>query len=366
MQDTIRVGIIGANPDRGWAAAAHIPALKALSHQYRITALSTTRAESARAAAKKFEVPLAFDNHEQLVQHPEVDLVAVTVKVPLHRELVTAALQAGKHVYCEWPLGNGVAEAQELSTLAARKGVLAVVGLQARFSLTMQYVRSLVAEGYVGRVLSTTLVGSGMAWGGLAPAADAYVNDASNGATMLMIPLGHTLDAVCLALGEFTSLSAAIATNFTAATILETGVRIEKSAEDQVAIAGTLESGATISVHYRGGKSRGTNFLWEINGTEGDLVLVGPSGHGQMMEPQLRGGRDKSLVDLAIPSEYRFVPEPVPQGPSFNVAQAYVRLAEDLRNGTTQVPTFAHAVHRHRMLDAVCVAARTGQRQILN
>src|SRR5882757_6801031 len=92
----IRVGIIGANPDRGWAAQAHIPALRSLSDDYEITALSTTRPESADAAGKLFDVAATFDNHQELVNSPAVDLVAITVKVPYHLELATAALEAGK------------------------------------------------------------------------------------------------------------------------------------------------------------------------------------------------------------------------------------------------------------------------------
>ena len=126
----IRVGIIGANPDRGWAAQAHIPALKSLSHDFEITALSTSRQETADAAGKLFGVPVAFDNHQDLVNRSDVDAVAVTVKVPYHLELATAALRAGKAVYCEWPLGNGLTEAETLAALAKKKGVLAVVGLQ--------------------------------------------------------------------------------------------------------------------------------------------------------------------------------------------------------------------------------------------
>jgi len=123
----IRVGIIGASPDRGWAADAHIPALKLLSNDFEITALSTSRRESADAAGKLFEVPLAFDNHQDLVNRADVDVVAITVKVPHHLELATAALEAGKAVYCEWPLGNGLIEAASLAALAKKQGVLAVV-----------------------------------------------------------------------------------------------------------------------------------------------------------------------------------------------------------------------------------------------
>src|SRR5216684_3609556 len=161
----IRVGIIGANPDRGWAMQAHIPALKSLSHDFEITALSTSRRESAAAAGKLFGVPLAFDNHHDLVNSGAVDVVAVTVKVPHHLELATAALEAGKAVYCEWPLGNGLKEAENLAALAKKKDVLAVAGLQARSAPSVAYVRDLVEQGYVGELLSTTLIGSGMAWG---------------------------------------------------------------------------------------------------------------------------------------------------------------------------------------------------------
>src|SRR5437867_8136362 len=122
----IRVGIIGANPDRGWAAEGLIPALKSLSDDFQITALSTSRRESAVAASKLFGVPAAFDNHRDLVNRPDVDVVAITVKVPYHLELATAALDAGKAVYCEWPLGNGLQEAETLAALAKKQGVLAV------------------------------------------------------------------------------------------------------------------------------------------------------------------------------------------------------------------------------------------------
>src|SRR5947207_14875628 len=151
----IRVGIIGANPDGGWAAQAHIPALKSLSDDFEITALSTTRRDSADAAGKRFGVSLAFDNHQDLVNSAEVDVVAITVKVPHHLELATAALDAGKAVYCEWPLGNGLKEAEKLAALAKKKGVLAVAGLQARAAPTVAYVRDLIGQGYVGEVLST-------------------------------------------------------------------------------------------------------------------------------------------------------------------------------------------------------------------
>src|SRR3989449_5426081 len=243
MPKRIRVGIIGANPDRGWAAQAHIPALKSLSDDFEITALSTSRRESAAAASKRFGVPLAFDNHKDLVNSGAVDVVAVTVKVPYHLELATAALDAGKAVYCEWPLGNGLNQAEALAALAKKKGVLAVAGLQARSAPSVAYVRDLIKQGYVGEVLSTTLIGSGMGWGPTVEPHNAYLNNKNNGATMLSIAVGHAADALCHCLGEVRELSATMTVRRKSFTIEAAMESKPMTAEDQVCVTGLLEDG---------------------------------------------------------------------------------------------------------------------------
>jgi predicted dehydrogenase len=100
-----------------------------------------------------------FSDHEQLVTQPDIDVVAVTVKVPCHRELVSAALAAGKAVSCEWPLGRDLEDARAMAALAAGQGVRTVVGLQARQAPAIEFIRELLSDGYVGEVLSTTMVG---------------------------------------------------------------------------------------------------------------------------------------------------------------------------------------------------------------
>src|SRR5437870_5422284 len=240
----IRVGIIGANPDRGWAAQAHIAALTSLSDDFEITALSTSRRESADAASKLFGVAAAFDNHRDLVNSPSVDVVVVTVKVPNHLELATAALGASKAVYCEWPLGNGLKEAETLAALAKKQGVLAVAGLQARSAPSVAYVRDLIEQGYVGEVLSTTLVGSGMGWGPTVEPYNAYLNDRKNGATMLSIAVGHTADALCHCLGDVRELSATMTVRRKTFTIAGTGESKTMTADDPVRVTGLPEGGA--------------------------------------------------------------------------------------------------------------------------
>src|SRR5438105_4690440 len=175
---TLGVGIIGVSPDRGWAATAHIPALRALPN-YEIRALSAHSAESARAAGEAFGVGAVFSDHEQLVTRSDIDLVAVTVKVPHHRELVSAALAAGKAVYCEWPLGRDLDEARAMAALAAEQGARTVVGLQGRQAPAVEFVQELLGDGYVGEVLSTTLVGLSVP-GDVVGQPNAYMPDGKN------------------------------------------------------------------------------------------------------------------------------------------------------------------------------------------
>src|SRR5207247_5639831 len=203
-ESTLGVGIIGVSPVRGWAATAHIPALRALPN-YEIRALSGHSAESAREAGEVFGVSAVFSDHKRLVSQPDVDVVAVTVRVPQHRELVSAALAAGKAVYCEWPLGRDLDDARALAALAAEQGVHTVVGLQARQAPAIEFVQQLLRDGYVGEILSTTMVGLSVP-GDVVVKPNAYMLDKTNGANLLTIALGHSLDTLNYLLGEFADL----------------------------------------------------------------------------------------------------------------------------------------------------------------
>src|SRR5207237_7246943 len=122
-----------------------------------------------------------FSDHEELVIQPDIDVVVVTVKVPHHRELVSVALAAGKAVYCEWPVGRDLEDARAMATLAAKQGVRTVAGLQARQAPAIEFVQQLLRDGYVGEVLSTTLVGLSIT-GDVVGHPNAYRRDKQTGA----------------------------------------------------------------------------------------------------------------------------------------------------------------------------------------
>ena len=359
-EQPIRVGFIGLNPDSHWAATAHLPALQSLSDRFTVVGVANRTPESARRTAEALGLPLAFDTPAALVASPQIDLVVVTVKVPHHLALVTAALDAGKHVYCEWPLGNGLAEARQLAQLARDKGVVAVAGTQARAALEIVHLRQLIADGFVGTVLSTTLVGSGGNWADQTSDELYYLFEARNGASMQSIPLAHTLAAMRDVLGELGPMEARFLSNFETVTVTDTGERRPKTVPDQIMAHGTLASGAAVSIHYRGGVSRGTNLLWEINGTEGDIQVTGELGHAQMIQLTVRGarGEEKAMRPLMPPAQAY---EGKPEFPGArNVAGIYALMAEDIRHGTRTAPSFDDAVILHEVIDGIERSAGQG------
>jgi len=364
-QSSIGVGIVGLSATRGWAGNAHLPALAAVPG-FDLVAASASSADSARAAAERHGVPTACAGAEELARRADVDLVVITVKVPAHLALVSTALAAGKHVLCEWPLGNGLAEAEQLATLADRMGVRGFVGLQARSAPPVRFIRDLVASGEIGEVLSTTLIGTGGRWGDSIAGEVVYLLDRDNGATMLTIPVGHALDGVCSCLGELSEVTATMAVRRPEVTRTDTGRLTRMTAEDQIAVTGRLQSGAVIALHYRGGELPGSGLIWEINGTKGMLLMTGPTGHLQygLVNIAAAGARDRDMTPLAVPPEYETL-DVDPGGLPYAVAHAYARVRDDLRLGTSTAPTFADAVVRHRVLAAIETAAQTGQRQLL-
>ncbi|MGA4842746.1 Gfo/Idh/MocA family protein [Streptomyces sp. G45] len=364
-ENPVRVGIVGLSARGGWAPRSHLPALRRLPG-YELLALAASSPESARAAGAAYGIPRAYGSAGDLVADPDVDLVVVSVRVPLHREVILAALAAGKAVFSEWPLGNGLAEAEELAAAAEAAGVRTFAGLQARTAPAVRYVRDLLAEGYAGEVLSTSLIASGRRWGpSFEPGAD-YLLDRDNGGTLLTIPFGHTVDALTAALGEFTEVAAVTATRRRTVHEEGTGRAAAMTAPDQLALSGVLESGAVASLHFRGGLARATTFHWEVNGTDGDLVVTGDHGHLQQARLTVRGarGEEAAVRELPVPARYFDVPEldDVRDEVPYNIGVQYERILRDLRAGTRTVPDFAHAARRQRLLDAIERSAATGAR----
>ncbi len=358
----IGVGIIGASPERGWAIDAHLPALAA-DPRFQVMAVSTTRMESARKTAELFDVPHAFASAQELAEHPDVDLVSVCVKVPDHKEAVTEVLRAGKHIYCEWPLATSATDAAEMADLAAGQGVQHLIGLQGRSHPTIRHVQSLVAEGYVGEVLSAALVGITWMGGPLVEPFATYGIDIANGMNVMTVPGGHSLDAACFcAGGEPIELSAQVATCNPRRQVEDSDEILDATAPDRIQMHALLDNGAALSVHLQGGIPGRPLFRLQIFGREGRLELRNRM-HIQRGHPEILGARgDGEPTPISVP------PGSIPELADFadtdvlGVARMYDTFARALDAGTVVSPGFDTAARRHRILDAMLESARAGQR----
>jgi predicted dehydrogenase len=347
----LRLGIAGANPERGWFRDAHFPALSAIPG-LAVHAVSARTQAIADAAAAAFGADKAYADSLALARDPDVDIVAVTVKVPEHRAIVLAALAAGKHVYCEWPLGRDLAEAEEMAEAARTAGVHAAVGLQGANTPAVRHATALVNEGAIGRPLSLRVVSSTAGWGTAAPPNYAYLQDRRNGATLATIAGGHTLAMIEAVVGAFESVSARNSILQDTVEIIGTGEKIARSCADHMLIIGSHASGCVSSVEIVGGANIPLRF--ELRGTDATLEITGrhPGGYQCGHLAVITTPPSRPQPELAVTGL---------EGNPLNVAQLWARFEADIRTGSRTVPDFAAAVRLTRLLDAIDLASDEGR-----
>jgi predicted dehydrogenase len=362
MAKKIRLGFVGANVSSTWASQSHYPALRA-SPDVEMTAVCTTRRETAEDARNAFGAKRAFTDFREMVGSPEIDAVAVVVRVPLHYEPTKAAIEAGKHVYTEWPLGRTTAEAEELAALAHAKGVQTAVGLQSRVSPALLYMKELIEQSYVGEVLSCHA--DCMRDGALErPSSRTWQRDVTLGANPLTIANGHVIDALRFVVGNFARVSCMLTTQAKQWYETDTKRMVDVTSADNIMVSGKLASGAVASVHVAAVPWAGGGFRMVIYGREGTLVATGnvSSQRGEMLRVQ---GAKKSheLADMPIPERFVWLPPGFPRGDPFNVGQMYSLFAEAIRTGkaSSRLPTFDTAVDLHRFLDTIRQSSDSGR-----
>ena len=367
MADQIRVGIVGASMNGGWAVGAHLPALAQLD-EFAVTAVATTNHASASRTADAFGIPHAFADAGEMAAHPDVDLVVVSVKAAAHAEAIRAALASGKHVLSEWPLGVDANEASQLVDAADTAGVVNAVCLQGYHSPGAHFVGDLIADGRIGQVESISVIAASDPLGGnRVPQALAFSAEPAAGNTVLSIMAGHALGAVDRLVGSPVEVSAVIANLHETVTVAETGQKIPNGAAGQVALQGRLDGGAVLSLSIQGGKAATPDgFVISVAGTDGTLTVT-PRDPGHYLNwadwlVRVRTGNDAS-TDLPIPQRYRWVAPGLPAGPAASIAPVYREIAQAIADDRPARPSFATALRLHRVLAAAERAAETGVRQ---
>lgn len=348
----IRLGIVGANVERGWARDAHLPALQQQS-RFVISAVSARSQQQADAAAAHFGSERGHGDTMALVRDPGVDMVVVTVRVPEHRAVVLAALEAGKQVYCEWPLARDVAEAEEIAA-AVPPGRFAVIGTQGVVAPATRQVAQLLKDGALGRPLVLRAYNTAAPWGP-STAERGYLQDKANGASLATIGMGHLLAAIETLVGPWREVDARGSILWPSVRVEGSGETMTRTVDDHILVLGEHASGCVSSVETIGGRGDRPASI-EIVGDNGWVRIAGRApGTYQIATLELTASFDLPAVPTAA--------APNLTGPAANLAEVYAQLARDFDAGVQSLPGFADAARLTRLIAAIDAASATGVRQ---
>jgi predicted dehydrogenase len=226
--------------------------------------------DRARAVAETWSIPNAYSDWNAMLGS-EVDAVIVAAPNETHYEISMAALERGLPVLCEKPLGMTVAEAHEMADSARRRDAITMVPFTYRFMPTNQFVKQLIADGYVGRPYHLSM----RYFAGYArDSAYAWRFDEATAGSGILGDLGsHWLDMARWFLGEVSAVSAH------SDCFVDRDPRPDGSSytqlEDSAVILARFESGASATLEVRAVCWEGTPFgqihELDLHGSDGTL-----------------------------------------------------------------------------------------------
>lgn len=356
QKGTYKVGVIGVGSPQSWAREAHVTAVHAIPG-LELVAVATRDGDTAQATADDLGARRGYGDAIDLIHDDEVDIVVVGAPVPAHRELILAALDAGKHVVTEWPVGTSTAQTEEIAAAAASSGRHTAVDLQARTNPAAVRAGEMVTSGAIGRVLSVSVYSTTAGFGRVVSRSALYLEDPASGMNLTTIQAAHTMDLAVHLAGPLSSLACLRTVRFPELQISDAkdgDTTFPRTVADHVLVQGRLASGGALSVQVVGGREPDdTPFRMDIVGEAGTLTLKGGAPRG-FQAGTLELFRDGKPVD---------VPDPLGDGVPdsvVNVAHVYAALREDIGLNTVTTPSFDDAVRLSHLIDDMITADERG------
>ena len=155
MARTIGIGLVGV----GWMGAVHSTAYRRARHHYpdcggiaRLVIAADESEQRAREATGLLGFEHVTTAWREVVEHPEVEAVSITVPNELHAEVAGAAATAGKHIWIEKPVGRLPSETGDIAAAVERNGVRSIVGFNYRHAPAVRHARELIDSGVLGSI----------------------------------------------------------------------------------------------------------------------------------------------------------------------------------------------------------------------
>ncbi|MGX5715826.1 Gfo/Idh/MocA family protein [Arthrobacter sp. MAHUQ-56] len=365
----IGYGFMGAAHSQGWRTAPRVFDLPA---EPEMAVIVGRNAASVGAAARKWGWDGSATDWRDVIAREDIDVVDIVTPGDSHAEIAIAALEAGKHVLCEKPLANTVAEAEAMAEAAERaapRGIRAMVGFTYRRVPAVTFLRNLIAEGVVGTVNQVRasyrqdwLVDPQMplAW---------RLQKEHAGSGALGDIGAHAIDLAQFVTGlKLEKVSGVVDTIVRERPLLDSGSGLSGTAgagygavtvDDVALFTGRFESGALASFEAsRFATGRKNALQIEVSGDKGalafDLEDLNSVEFYDRTAPSDRQGFRKILVTEA---EHPYVSAWWPAGHMLGYEHGFSHQVKDLiegiMSGTDPHPTFAEGLQVQRVLDAV-------------
>jgi predicted dehydrogenase len=347
MTDTVRIGIIGAG---GFTTSRMLPGFQKLDG-VEVTMVANRRRESAEKVAAQFGIPEVVDDYQGIIASPNVDAVLIGTPPAQHREIVFAALDAGKHVICQTRISTTAADALAMhnrAEQARQRGIVAMLVPPAPFYRGSRFIDHLLQSGFLGQLRQV------QAFNVNASAADPNTplssgrNDRDLYGPYNAAQLGLTYDVISRWTGHATGIVAQRATFMPVRPLTPEGPLVESPYPDAVTVLAETEGGAAAlnminySIHFATSRI-------ELYGAEGTAVYF------------LKG--DLILAARATDGELKQVPIPPEHDNPWLVEEEFVRLIR--AGGGTPSFTFWDGVKNMQYLEAAYYSATEGRRVAL-
>ena len=367
----IGYAFMGATHSQAWRTAAHVADLPLRPE---LAVVVGRQSEAVAEAARRLGWAASETDWRRVVDRDDIDLVDICTPGNTHAEIAVAALAAGKHVLCEKPLANSVAEAEAMVTAAEQAGVQAMVGFTYRRTPAVALARQLVADGTIGAVRQVRAQYL-QDWLADEQVPLTWRLDKDRAGSGALGDIGaHIVDAVEFVTGQrLTGVSGIIDTFVKERPVAAEGGPTAGAGlggtagdgfgpvtvDDAAVFFGKLESGALAAfeaTRYALGRKNAMRF--EINGTQGSLAFdfeqMNVLEHYDARRPADATGFTRIIVtEPSHPYLSYWWPPGHGLGYEHGFTHQVIDLVNAIGSGGIARPTFADGLHVQRVLAAV-------------
>jgi predicted dehydrogenase len=263
----LRVGVLGV----GWGGMVHVPAFRAVPG-YQVVAMCCTQEASAATARARLGIEDISTEWRSFVRRDDLDVVSICTSVRTHREILLAALAAGRHVVCEKPLAPSLADAAEMVAAAEESRLNSLVCFEMRWLPERLAIRELVAAGAVGNPSFIQVTLTNNRWHRTHPPQRAWMYSRAEGGGYLAGSMSHEIDFVLSLFGPPAAVCADVRHSLDEIQLAD-GRAMPVTADDTSGVLLRMASGAlAVFTNSAAGLGASTR-LFEVHGSDGTIVL---------------------------------------------------------------------------------------------